>query len=145
MSLMRWSPWEEVARLREEMNRLLDNSALQGFWRGEGWQPSLDVYEAGNEVVVKADLPGIDPKDVEVRVFPEAVTLKGETRKEEEVERAGYYHKERRYGAFHRQVRLPSRVIAEDAKASFKNGTLEIRIPKADDKDGGAGYKVDIH
>lgn len=143
MSLTRWNPWDELVRLREEMSRFLDNTPLPSLWRGEGWQPSLDVYEQGNEIVVKADLPGLDPKDVEVRVFPDLVTLRGESRQEEAVERPGYYHRERRYGSFFRQVRLPARVIAEDAKATFKNGVLEVRIPKAE-KEEDRGFKVDI-
>lgn len=142
MSLMRWNPWEELSRLREEMQRLVEGSPFPAWLRGE-FLPSVDVFEAGNEVVLKADLPGFDPKDVEVRVFPDSVVIKAQSQQAEEVERAGYYHRERRSGSIYRQVRLPAQVIPEDARASFRNGLLEVRMSKAGGKDAN-GYKVDI-
>lgn len=145
MALIRWDPWRELNRLREEMNRLFEGTEglpFTGWLRGEA-QPSLDVYDAGEEIVVKADLPGFEPKDVDVRVYPDAVVLRGEQKREEEVERPGYFCRERRLGSFYRQVRLPAEVIPEDAKASFRNGVLELRVPKAEEKNG-RGYKVSI-
>lgn len=145
MALIRWDPWRELTRLRDEVNRLfegMEGLPFTGWMRGEA-QPSVDVYDAGNEIVVKADLPGFEPRDVDVRVYPDSVVLRGEQKREEEVERPGYYYHERRLGSFYRQVRLPAQVIPEDSKASFRNGVLELRLPKAEEKNG-RGFKVQI-
>lgn len=143
MTLMRWNPWDELNRLREEINRLMENAPVPGWLRGGEWQPNIDVLQSDGEIIVKADLPGIAPKDVDVRIFPDAVTIKGETSREEETQRENYYHRERRYGAFFRQVRLPVAVKAEEAQATFKNGLLEVRVPKADTT-AGQGHKVEL-
>ncbi len=142
MSLMRWNPWDELGRLREEVNRLMESAPVPGWLRGN-WQPAVDVIEGEKEIVIKAELPGFDPKDVEVRVFPDSVTLKSEVVREAETERAGYYHRERHYGGFFRQIRLPVPVQAESARATFRHGLLELRIPKADDA-AGQGHRVAI-
>lgn len=143
MALRRWNPWDEMQRLREEMSQLIES--LSPTWlRGEGaWQPTVDIFEAGKDVVLKADLPGVDPKDLEVRVFSDSVTIKAHVEREEEVERPGYYQRERRYGSLFRQVKLPAQVIPEDARATYKNGVLELRMPKAEDKSA-QGFKVDV-
>lgn len=142
MSLTRWSPWEDLARLREDLNRFLETGPMPSIFR-EGWQPSVDLLEEGNDLLLKADLPGFNPEEVEVRVFPDSITLRGETRKEERMDEPGYHRRERRIGSFYRQIRLPAQVVPEDARASFKHGVLEVRMPKAGDK-GSNGFKVDI-
>jgi len=147
MALMRWDPWEDLARLREEVTRLFERPFFGPPFRlrerEEMFEPLVDVYEADKEVVVKAELPGIDPKDVEVRVFDEAVLIRGETKEEREEERPGYYRRERRQGKFYRQVRLPALVKPDEARATFRHGLLEVRAPKAEPVDG-RGRRVEI-
>lgn len=92
--------------------------------------PSIDVFEKENEVVVKAELPGISKDDLEVSVTENRVTISGEKKAEEQVEKKDFYRLERSYGSFSRTVRLPTETVAEQAKASFNDGVLEIRIPK---------------
>jgi HSP20 family protein len=95
--------------------------------------PSVDVFEEGDEVVVKAELPGISKEDIDVKVTDDVVTISGEKKKEEKVEKKNYYRIERSYGSFTRSFRLPTEVQAEKASAKFKEGVLEIRIPKTEE------------
>jgi len=95
--------------------------------------PSVDVYEEKDEVVVKVDLPGMDRDDIDVNITDSQLSIRGEKRKEEEVDEDAYYRSERAYGAFNRTIDLPSEVQTEKAKASFKNGVLEIRMPKSEE------------
>lgn len=93
--------------------------------------PALDVYEKGNEVVVRAELPGMTRDDVEVNLTDTTITVKGEKRQEEEVRDEEYYRCERSFGSFARTVDLPAEVKTERATATFKNGVLEVRLPKS--------------
>jgi HSP20 family protein len=96
------------------------------------WQPALEVYETDHEVVVKAELPGIDPKSVGVTVTAEGLTIKGEAKAEHEDKGRNYYRRELRYGAFQRTIALPNEVKSDETKATFKQGILEVKIPKAE-------------
>jgi HSP20 family protein len=95
--------------------------------------PALDIYEEKDDIVVKAELPGMDKGDIEVDISDSELTLKGEKKKEEKIEEKDYYRCERSYGAFVRSVELPRDVQADKVKASFKNGVLEVRLPKTEE------------
>lgn len=95
--------------------------------------PSLDVYEEKDDVVVKAELPGMKKEQIEVTVTGDMVTIKGEKKEEEEVKEKDYYRRERSYGAFSRSVALPCEVKGGEVKASFKDGVLEVRMPKTEE------------
>jgi HSP20 family protein len=95
--------------------------------------PSIDVYEDKDDIVVKAEVPGLDKNDIEVKISDSEVTLKGEKKKEEKIDEENYYRCERSYGAFLRSVDLPVGFHADKAKASFKNGILEVRLPKSEE------------
>lgn len=141
MSLVPWDPMRELASVRESMNRIFDD-AFSRFpslvsRREEGWwQPSVDVIDRGKEIVVKANVPGIDPKDVEVTVSENMVNIKGQTAQEKEDKGANYYRRERYYGAIQRSIPLDAKVEAEKAKATFKNGVLEVTVPKVEGAEG---------
>ena len=92
--------------------------------------PSIDIYEEGNDLVLKAELPGIKKDDLNVTITENRITLTGEKKQEEKVEKENYHWSERTYGTFTRSFRLPDHVNGDAAKASFKEGVLEIRIPK---------------
>jgi HSP20 family protein len=130
-----------------EIDRWFDRLA-EDFWRrpfpslfGERWPfptislkaPSLDLFEEKDEMVVKADLPGLSKEDIEVTVAGDVVTIKGEKKKEEEIKEKDYYRRERSYGSFARSVQLPCEVKADQIKAQFKDGVLEIRMPKTEE------------
>jgi len=99
-------------------------------WRERRMRPWADVYETEEEVVVKVEVPGVAKENLEVTLSEREATVKGEARKDEESTEEGYYRRERRYGAFTRTVALPAAVVAEQAKATFKDGVLELRVPK---------------
>ena len=137
MSIIRWDPFDEVGTLRRSMDRLFDEffTRRPGTARELvelGWEPAVEMYETDNEVVVKAVLPNVDPKNVDITVTNDAITLKGDTKHEEERKDKNYYRREMRYGAFARTLPLSTEVKNAEAKATYKDGVLEVRIPKAD-------------
>jgi HSP20 family protein len=142
-ALAPWRPFMDLTRRESEMDRMMDDffgRSMRPWWparwlRGDGeiTAPVVDVYEEKDEVVVKAELPGLDKKDIEVNISDSELTLKGQKKKEEEIEKENYYRRERSYGAFLRSVELPTDVQADKVKASFKNGILEVRVPKTEE------------
>lgn len=135
-TLTRWDPFAEMSAMRTMMDRLFDQSlgrfpalARSGEDLGAATL-GLDVYETGEEYVVKAAVPGVDPKDVEISVDDDVLTIKGEFQQQEEVEEDGWLRRELRYGSFHRQLRLPPTVDAEKAQATFEYGVMKLSIPK---------------
>jgi len=106
--------------------------------------PSIDVYEEKDSVVVKAELPGMTKGDIEVNLEGENLTIKGEKKEDKEVKEDNYYRRERSYGSFLRTVALPSEVKQDEVKASFKDGILEIRMPKTEEaKKKSVSVKID--
>ncbi|MEW5867566.1 MAG: Hsp20/alpha crystallin family protein [Bacillota bacterium] len=148
MSLIRWDAFDELATIRDAMNRVFDETfARRGVGRfdgGRAWYPSVDMYETENDLIVRADLPGVDQKDVEVTVTDNALTIKGESKYEKEIEDKNVYRRERSFGRFARTLPITTKVKPEQARASFKNGVLEVTIPKAEEARGKV-YRLDIH
>jgi HSP20 family protein len=99
------------------------------------------MTQHGDELLVRVDLPGLDKNDVKVNVAEDAITIHGERHRAQEEERDGVYRSERSYGAFYRTIALPAGTMTDQAKASFKNGVLEIRMPAAP---GAEGRSLDI-
>jgi HSP20 family protein len=133
------SPFETMERWFEEAFRR-PFSSLGPSWlprlRAMGMEeaiPSVDIFEEGDNVVVKAELPGIKKEDVDVSMTDNIISISGEKKKEEKVERKNYYREELSYGSFTRKFRLPMEVQTDKAKAQFKEGILEIRIPKTEE------------
>ena len=104
---------------------------------------SIDVYEDENDVVVKAELPGLAKEDLDVNITGNVITISGEKKAEEKVEKKNYHRLERSYGSFTRTVRLPTETRSEEARASFKDGVLEVRIPKTEEARK-KGKKIEI-
>ncbi len=136
-SLTRWEPFNDLVSLRDTMDRLFDDSFVQSPW---GWMAPLrsadlaiDMFEKDNEVVVKATLPGIKPEDVDVKITGDTLTIRGESREDNEVKEENYIRKERRYGAFSRAITLPSGLKSDKAEATFENGVLTLTIPKSEE------------
>lgn len=127
-------PFSGFPSLRKEMERIFDRF---GDWElpelrpfGE-WAPSLDLSETKDAFVVKAEIPGIEPKEIEVSLDSQMLTIKGEKKQEKEQKDEQFYRMERAYGAFMRSVRLPAAVDASKVSAAFKNGLLTVTLPKA--------------
>lgn len=158
--LQRWQPRQWMERLGpredwltplEDMRRTIDRTFDDFFRRGaperpgeeEAWAPCVDVYEEGNEVVIRAEAPGVAKEDLTVTVADGVVTVRGEMRKEEKVEEKGYFRQELYCGSFHREIPLPADVREDEAKATFKDGVLEVRLPKTEEAEV-KGHKIDI-
>ena len=130
---------EELGKRFEEFFKgplsLLVSPWVPRPWMTEtrGISPAADVFEEGGDVIVKAELPGMEKKDIDVKLTKNSVTISGEKKKEEKVEKKDYYRVERSYGAFSHTFGLPSEVLTEKAKAQYKNGVLEIRVPKTEE------------
>lgn len=142
MDMIRWEPGGDLPRLRDEVNRLFD-LPFRLFGRENPWAPSIDVYETEGDVVVKAELPGIAPGDIDVRVTEDSLSIRGETKEDREERKEGYYRRERRAGSIYRVVPLPTAVRADEARASFRHGILEVRVPKADEGQH-RGYRLRV-
>lgn len=138
MSLTRWDPYREMLSLREAMDRLFEESLVPSRRRREereGFTPlAVDMTEKDDALVVKTDLPGLKPEDVDISIRENTLTIKGKFEAEEETERESVHIRERRYGSFHRSVALPASVQVEDAEASFEDGVLEITLPKTEEE-----------
>jgi HSP20 family protein len=137
MAIERWHPFTELMSLRQAMDRLFEDSfvrpsrALETI--GELAAPALDVYQTPSEVVVKAALPGVKPEDVNIDITGDTLTVKGQSKAEQEVKREDYLYQERRYGAFSRSVVLPSGLKSDKAEATMEDGVLTLTIPKAEE------------
>jgi HSP20 family protein len=143
MALERWrprgmarSPFRDLAREMEEtFGRFFPAWSEE---RGHAWMPAVDMVDEKDEIVVKADLPGLDQKDIEVTVQDGTLTIRGERKEEKEEKKEDYYYAERSYGTFVRSLQLPRGVEADKVKATFKNGVLEVHLPKAKEAKGKA-------
>ena len=134
-AVTRWDPTSEMASMRNMMDRLFEQSfgRLPSFRGSEEFGPAnlnLDVIENGESFVVKAAVPGIDPKDIDISVDDDVLTIKGEFQHRDETNEDNYIRHELRYGSFQRQLRLPPTVDAENAKADFEHGMLKLTLPK---------------
>ena len=140
-----WRPFSELARVERDMERMFEDFWTRP-WFGLGWPrrfraleevapraPAIEIYEEKDDVVVKAELPGMKKEDLELNISDNLLTIKGEKKKEEEVKEKGYYYSERSYGSFTRTVEIPKDVQTDKVKASFKDGVLEIRLPKTEE------------
>lgn len=135
-NLTRFDPFSEMVSLRGVMDRLFDESYVPFGWRvlnGDGLTTAVDVHQTNDEIVVTASLPGVKPEDVDITITGQSLSIRGEFKADEKVERDQYIYRERRTGAFSRQLELPVRVQGEKAEATFENGLLRLTIPKAED------------
>ena len=137
-NLTRFDPLNEMVSLRQAMDRLFEDSFVSPLtWRSvEGdssLNPALDVHQTADEIVISASLAGVKPEDVQITLTGQTIQIRGEFKPDEDVKRDQYLYRERRYGTFNRQLQLPVRVQGEQAQATFENGVLTLRIPKAED------------
>jgi HSP20 family protein len=136
-NIVRWEPFRDLISLREAMDRLFEESFIRprAGWLAPLGADSLvvDVYETDQDVVVKSSVPGVKPEDIDITITGDTLTIKGETKTEEKIEKANYIRQERRYGVFSRSLTLPTTVVAEQAKAEFENGVLTLTLPKTEE------------
>jgi len=138
MALVRWEPVRELTSLQSEMNRLFnsffDAPTSPGNGGARRWVPAMDLVEADDHFVLKADLPGLAEGDVAIEVEGDVLTVSGERKAEHEQRGEGFHRIERAFGSFRRSLTLPEGVDPESVTASFTNGVLEVRIPKPEER-----------
>ena len=134
-TLSRWEPFRGAATLEEQVNRLFGNVLERSAEESNltSWAPAVDIYETEHELVVKADLPEVDPKDLDIRVENNILTIRGERKFEKKVNEDNYLRVERAYGAFGRSFSLANTVNSEAIKADYQNGVLTLTIPKREE------------
>jgi len=137
MALVKYNPLRELRSMQEQMNKLLNlswNHDLSGEDLKEGiWQPSVDIYETEDSIVIKAELPDVDQKDIEVRIEDSTLILRGERKHEGEVKKENYHRIERYFGTFQRSFSLPTTVQQDNVSATCERGVLTITLPKKED------------
>ncbi len=137
MAITRYNPFRELMTLSERLNKMFDEGLLPAtddeFLTG-AWVPAVDIYENENEIVIKAEVPGMSEKDVEVTVENNMLTIKGERKFEEEVKKENYHRIERAYGSFQRSFQLPATVDVAKISAEQKDGILTIKLPKKEEQ-----------
>jgi len=134
-TLTRWEPFRGINSLQEQVFRLFDDLPFRGDDASAltSWAPAVDIYETPQELVVKADLPEVDPKDLDIRVENNVLTIRGERKFEKKVNEDNYLRVERAYGSFSRSFSLANTVNSESIKADYSNGVLALTIPKREE------------
>jgi HSP20 family protein len=133
MTLVKWEPFRDLMAMQDRMTRLIDETLTRIMKEevGKGvWSPPVDILERGNEVVFKMDLPGVSQNEIEVRVEENTLIVQGERRFIKEVLDESYIQIERPYGTFRRTFNLPRTIDQENVKASYKDGVLQVILPK---------------
>jgi HSP20 family protein len=137
MAILKWEPFQNLLATQREFDRLFRETFQPFFAEGEPstrtWAPAVDIYETADSIVLKAELPGIDPKDVDVRVEDNTLFLKGERRFEKEVKEENYHRVERSYGSFARSFSLPNSIDTDKVEAEYKDGVLTLNMPKREE------------
>ena len=139
MAIVRWEPFRDLVSIQDRMNRIFDEAfrvrtgGEEDWALGGNWAPAVDIYEHEGNIVLKAELPGIDPKDVDVRVENNVLTLRGERKVDSEVKREQYHRVERAYGSFTRSFTLPNAVDTEKIKAEYSDGVLRVTLPQREE------------
>jgi HSP20 family protein len=136
MVLRRWEPFRELRQMQQNMDRLWRN-----FGQGEGeagnvesWAIPLDVVQQGDNIVVRASVPGVNPEDIDVSIENDVLTIKGQTKEEREHQEGNYLMRERRSGSFYRALRLPDTLDSDQAQSHYEHGVLSITFPRMGSK-----------
>ena len=147
MNLIKWNPWREMPTLSGRFNRLFDDPFFHiGRMADDSdlgmWNPAVDLYEKDDHFMIKAELPGVDKKAIKIDLKDRLLTLSGERSYDNEVKEENYYRRERSYGKFQRAFTLPADVDSDKISAEFKDGVLQIEVPKPEEKQA---KQVTIH
>jgi HSP20 family protein len=139
MTIVKWDPFRNVAALQDRINRIFDESfSRTGDIDDDinmcAWKPTVDIYQTDEAIILKAELPGIKKEDVSIEIKDNVLTLKGERIEDKEVKEESYFRKERCFGTFSRAFNLQHRVQPDKIKARFKDGILEVEIPKPEEE-----------
>jgi HSP20 family protein len=137
MAIVRFEPFRDLVNTQREFERLFRGAFAPAFNEEEAstrtWAPPVDIYENGDSLVLKAELPGVNPDDVEIRVEDNTLYLKGDRKFEKEVKEQNYHRIERSYGTFTRTFSLPNSIDADKVAANYKDGVLTLNMPKKEE------------
>jgi HSP20 family protein len=134
MAIVRWNPFSEIETLRRQMDTMFDEvTKLEGGTGGVNWKPAIELQDREDELILRAEVPGIEGKDLDIRVSRNAITLRGEHQYNHKNEEKGYVRSEFYYGKFERTVGLPVAVQNDKVRADFTNGILTLTLPKAEE------------
>ena len=134
MAVVRWDPFRDLNMLQDRMNRLFEDASRN--WKSDEpastttWSPAVDIFETESEIVVKAEVPGMERKDITLNLENNVLTLKGERRFLKEAKEENYHRIERSYGGFSRAFSIPATVDEEKIRADYQDGVLKIVLPK---------------
>lgn len=137
MAVVRWDPFQDLVTLQDRMNQIFEQTLARSRGDREGvmasaWSPPVDIYETAQSLILQAELPGLSKADIDIQVRDNRLTLKGERRHEKELKEENYLRVERAYGMFQRVFSLPADIQPDKIRATFKDGVLEVTIPKAE-------------
>lgn len=133
MTIIRWSPFTEVETIRRQLDRLFDDFAGLTPTENTIWKPAVELQDNGDNLSLKAEIPGVEAKDLDISVLRDAVVIRGEHRHENKTENKDFFHSEFRYGKFERVVGLPVAVQNNKVTADFTNGILTLTLPKVEE------------
>ena len=138
MSIIRWEPFRDLVSTQDRFNQLFNDTFARAFGdqqevSSRAWIPPADIFETGDSLVLKVELPGINPDDVEIRVEDSTLYLKGERKFEKEVKEENLHRVERSYGTFTRSFALPNTIDADNVNAEYENGILTLTMPKREE------------
>ncbi len=128
--LIRWDKLPLFSSFQDDMNRMLDNFFRRENAFGMGWSPNIDIAENDNNIIVKAEIPGVGPKEIDISIAGDTLTIKGEKKEEKENKGKHYQRAERSYGSFTRTIDLPAHVMTDKVEAKHNHGVIEITLPK---------------
>jgi HSP20 family protein len=135
MALIRWQPFQEIESLQQDMNRLFDGlAATDRNGNRSAFVPASELKETPEAIHLSLEVPGLDPKDIDVQVSAEAVSISGERKEETKTEEKGMTRTEFRYGRFQRVIPLPARIENTNVQADYKDGILKLTLPKAEEE-----------
>lgn len=133
MALIRWQPFQEMETLRHQMDKMFDEIAGYNREVTKTWSPAVELEDTNDQLILRAEVPGLEGKDLDIQVAREAVSIAGETRYENKASERGYLRSEFRYGKFQRTIPLPAAIKNDQVQAEFKNGILILTMPKAEE------------
>jgi HSP20 family protein len=137
MAVVKWDPLRDLLSIQDRMNRLfeqtLSRSRPEEGITASTWSPAVDIYETPETIIMKADLPGLSQEDIEIQIRENTLTLRGERRFAKDVQQESYLRIERAYGTFQRNFTLPTTVQQNKIRAVFRDGVLELSLPKAEE------------
>ncbi|MFB6277030.1 MAG: Hsp20/alpha crystallin family protein [Halothece sp.] len=133
MALVRWNPYAEMESFRRQMDRLFDEISESTALRDQPWQPAVELHDGGENLVLKAQIPGVNADDLDISATRDTVTISGEYRHEQQDNGQGIYHSEFQYGKFSRTINLPVSIQQDKVEADYQNGLLTLRLPKVEE------------